>query len=309
MYFPYLRGKQFELIALREFSERVPNATNITPIIEPVKSEFAGLTNAIKLMFQNQLHFALILNPNDGDFKRINKDILSEIPELKSNASWTPAFLHQRDTQKIHDIISQHDLKDVMIVFKNSIDLSNTKIVELLSLDQVQYIVNGDSNSKVIMRKLKGLNKHIIRLDDCFVEQQRNADYSNIPEDKFTEEHRFYTDDGFYGIADYTALPKDFIDGGMLPSAIAIHLTYEKSQDEIYVRHFVSDTTKGRENIQRKFFEAAIKVKEFFQTTPKTDAVSELIQLLDEERYPGLGVLKKLSIKNHIELMNQIFSV
>lgn len=159
------------------------------------------------------------------------------------------------------------------------------------------------------MRELRRLeNKKIIRLDSCFVEQPRNIDYLNIPEDKFTEEHRFYLEDHFYGISDYTALPKDFIDGGMLPYAVAIHMTYEKNHDEIYVRHFVSDTNDDQSNIQRKFFEATTKVKDFFAGRDKTTAINELIQLLDDEKYPGLGIIKKLSIQNHIELMNRILS-
>lgn len=135
-----------------------------------------------------------------------------------------------------------------------------------MSHSQIQYIVNGDPNSRITMRRLSLLeNKRIIRLDNCFAEQPRNVDYLNIPEDKFTEQHRFYSDDHFYGISDYTALPKDFIDGGMLPYAVAIHMTYEKNQDEIYVRHFVSDTNDDQSNIQRKFFEAATKLKYFSQ--------------------------------------------
>lgn len=38
MYFPYLKGKQFELIALRELSERMGESGSIHPVIEPVKS-------------------------------------------------------------------------------------------------------------------------------------------------------------------------------------------------------------------------------------------------------------------------------
>ena len=34
MYFPYLRGRQFELIALRELVERKKIGQNIIPIIE-----------------------------------------------------------------------------------------------------------------------------------------------------------------------------------------------------------------------------------------------------------------------------------
>ena len=37
MYFPYLRGRQFELIALRELIENDCINSSIIPIIEPVK--------------------------------------------------------------------------------------------------------------------------------------------------------------------------------------------------------------------------------------------------------------------------------
>ena len=309
MYFPYLRGKQFELIALREFAIQYPNTEQIIPIIEPVKSTFNGLTTAARIMFEQHLRFALVLNPADGDFKRITKDILSEISILSENMEkWIPTFLYQNNGETILSAIQDQELNNVMVIFKNGIDISDS-ILNFLSHSQIQYIVNGDPNSRITMRRLSLLeNKRIIRLDNCFAEQPRNVDYLNIPEDKFTEQHRFYSDDHFYGISDYTALPKDFIDGGMLPYAVAIHMTYEKNQDEIYVRHFVSDTNDDQSNIQRKFFEAATKLKYFFTDRTKTTAINELITLLDDEKYPGLGVIKKLSIKNHIELMNSILT-
>ena len=37
MYFPYLRGRQFELIALRELLENDLIGDKIIPIIEPIK--------------------------------------------------------------------------------------------------------------------------------------------------------------------------------------------------------------------------------------------------------------------------------
>lgn len=78
MYYPYLRGKQFELLALRDFSHENPNNEKIVPIIEPVKQQFNGLNTAISAMLNNGLKFAIILNPKDGDFKHqnVNNDIL-----------------------------------------------------------------------------------------------------------------------------------------------------------------------------------------------------------------------------------------
>ena len=70
MYLPYLRGKQFKLIALREFIESNPGNINILPIIEPVKSSYNGIKLAIKCFFKVDFKFALIINPSDGDFKK-----------------------------------------------------------------------------------------------------------------------------------------------------------------------------------------------------------------------------------------------
>ena len=310
MYFPYLRSKQFELIALREFATEFPNNRCITPIIEPVKSTFNNLTTAIKVMFDKGLRFALILNPEDGDFRRVRKNILSEIPILtqeENKDKWIPAFVYTSD-KEILSHIETANLQNVMIVFKNGLEITD-EMMRFLADSHIQYIVNGDSRSRITKNRLLELeNKSIIRLDGWFIEQRRNVDYLSIPEDKFTEEHRYYREDGFYGISDYTVLPKDFIDGGMLPYAVAIHITYEKNESEIFVRHFVSDTNEDQSNIQGKFFEAAIKLKRFFEDKERTLAIDDLIQLLNEGKYPGLGVIKKLSIRNHIELMNRILS-
>lgn len=68
MYYPYLRAKQFELKALREFSEE-HSGSNIVPILEPVKKQSVALERAVGDMMENKMRFALVLNPTDGDFK------------------------------------------------------------------------------------------------------------------------------------------------------------------------------------------------------------------------------------------------
>ena len=52
MYYPYLRGKQFELILLRENAEFLEK-NRIHPIIEPVKSDFTALTRAMEVINEN----------------------------------------------------------------------------------------------------------------------------------------------------------------------------------------------------------------------------------------------------------------
>ncbi|MFI3297436.1 MAG: sce7725 family protein [bacterium] len=311
MYLPYLRGKQFELIALREFSAICQDCTKITPIIEPVKSTYNSLNLAVDTLIKNKLKFALVLNPNDGDFRSCYANILDELPQLKTNTDcYTPAFLVTKNgVANIAKIITEEDLHDVMLIFKESIDIDNTQIINLISHDNIQYIVSEDTNSRLTNRRIKATGKHIIRLDDKFNEQKKNSDYLNILEELFTDEHNYFkAEGGYYGFSDYTVLPKNFVDGGMRPYAIAIHLTYKKNDDEVWIKHFVSDTNDTPANIQGKFAEASEKAKSFFLPRTKTAAIEELIAMVDAERYPGLGVVKKISIRNHIELMNNILS-
>jgi hypothetical protein len=47
MYHPYFRGKQFELITIRETAELMAGA-GFVPIIEPVKEALKGLENTLK---------------------------------------------------------------------------------------------------------------------------------------------------------------------------------------------------------------------------------------------------------------------
>ena len=312
MYFPYLRGKQFDLMALREFATANPNNRNIFPIIEPVKDTFNTMRIAIDCFFTNNQQFALVLNPELGDFKKTTEeyDIIESLPTLSEHMNnWTPAFIFS-NVDNIRSIIDTYGLENVMIIFPNGINTSNPLISDILNDNRVKYIVNGEPESPSAMRLLRSLTgKFRIRLDNKFIEKPRNVDYIGLGEDVFSEICYYYRDDDKYqGFSDYTTLPKDFIDGGMQPYAIAIHLTYDKNDEKIYIQHFVSDSNYDQSNVQGKFAEAVKKVATFFQDKPQTPALKSLIQLYVDEKYPGLGFIKKLSIRNHIELIDGILT-
>ena len=85
MYFPYLRGRQFELIALRELVEKSKLSKNIIPIIEPVKVT-STLFNTIKTFNDASHRIAIIKNPEVGSFlidskKEKNEKIFNNIEE------------------------------------------------------------------------------------------------------------------------------------------------------------------------------------------------------------------------------------
>ena len=142
-------------------------------------------------------------------------------------------------------------------------------------------------------------------MDDCFKSRARNADYALEVDELFSEEPFFYAEEGHLdGYSDYTTLPSEYIEGGMLPYALAIHLSYKKNEEQLYVHHFVSDSNETNSDIRRKFREAARKIAPFYEDKNQTEAVKEIIEKANaSEVYPGLGYLKKLSVKNHLELI------
>jgi hypothetical protein len=66
MYFPYFRGRQYELLALRELAQGDLLGGRVIPVVEPIKltSTFHG---AIKQFVDKGQSIALILNPAVGD--------------------------------------------------------------------------------------------------------------------------------------------------------------------------------------------------------------------------------------------------
>ncbi len=71
MYYPYFRGKQNELILIREQAELISNS-KIIPIIEPVKRNLSPLNRAIEQLDLFETEYILIVNPINGDFASDN---------------------------------------------------------------------------------------------------------------------------------------------------------------------------------------------------------------------------------------------
>ena len=309
MYYPYLRGKQFELLALREFAEKYSDDCKVFPIIEPVKTAFNSMKIALKKLNEKNVPFALILNPQNGDLIGKVEIILSELDELLSMTDkWIPAYIVNTNAKGISNHIQTKGYQQVMLICQDSVDTNNQDFKELLEMPEVNKVIFADNN-RSFKRELGTLRKEIIRIDDNFKPQKRNSDYCDIAEEKFSEEVFYYREDGFDGFTDYTVLSSTYIEGGMLPYALAIHLTYRKNDKEVWVRHFVSVTNDDNTNIHKKFREAVEKAVTFFESIPySNESIAELTGYFRRDQYPGLGVLKKISIKNHLELMNSILS-
>lgn len=311
MYYPFLRAKQFELKALKDFFQECPDENRIVPILEPVNSTSTALLSAVNCFIENRKFFALVLNPRLGAFEH-NTVLFSfpnENPEQIASDYCIPAFLVENNADEVIDRLETIATNNVMLVFPKGADTEKNNVKALVDNEKVTTIVcNFAQTSRRTKSYLLNLHKTIVTFEDNFNEQKRNADYLNMEDEHFSETFRYYTDDNFQGFSDFTALPSSFSNEGMLPYALAIHLTYPLRDDQINIHHFVSDSNRDQSNIKGKFFEAARKVVAFYNNgLYQTASVEEIIRRAGEDDgFPGLGYLKKLSVKNHLELIHHL---
>ena len=69
MYHPYFRGKQYELITIREMAPLLKEA-GFRPIIEPVKESLGRLEKALDAVVEVKGRAIVIVNPHHGDMSR-----------------------------------------------------------------------------------------------------------------------------------------------------------------------------------------------------------------------------------------------
>ena len=131
MYYPYFRGKQFELILLRDNADFLAN-NNIHPIIEPVNINFSALTRAMKEINENEADCTLVVNPHagqepvsqssileeliQGSFKEYKKISLGYILDAKSDISNLVALLNQSSFFKKAQISYKYTLLQFDVV-------------------------------------------------------------------------------------------------------------------------------------------------------------------------------------------------
>lgn len=307
MYFPYLRGKQFELIALREISEIMANKIeSISPIIEPVKNSSTLKSTLLELRNKN-INFNIIINPSVGDLKNSSGTVLDVIQkQLNGFNNYQIAIIVNERTNvpEILDILRERDIEFAGITLIHEAVTNVSAIIDFT--DDFSFINNVIYFQKTSRRYNREFDRNTwVGLEDFFITQLKNADYLAVEDSQFSEEHLYYQQDGFKGFSDFLTIGDNYSETGFLPYAVAIHLSYADNDNKIRIKHFVSDSNDDASDIGGKFVEALKKLVDWCveKNIPDTIAISQFKELYRTGHFPGLGSIKKLSIMHHIELV------
>lgn len=308
MYFPYLRGKQYEWIALRELSQLIADNKEIIPIIELVKENFSTLNRSLKAFKESKMPFIIIINPQVGELVRGSSKLIKELQnhnfELNKNAHVGFIIHLKTEMKEIKKFFK--DYRECNICLIHYCNFS--EVPELKSLisnnSTFKYNLFIESKTGRRYRRLFRNFKNVL-IEDGF-EKRRNQDYP--PDEFFSDLHIIYKDEGYAGFGDFLIVGDSYSPTGGPAYAVAIHMTYINNEKDMWIKHFISESRGTPVDPAGKFLEALEKLVKYVRGRKNeiyiSDACNEFKSLYRAQHFPGLGYVKKLSMKHHIELID-----
>lgn len=305
MYYPYFRGKQFELLALRE-SATVLADSGFVPIIEPVRESLNGLERALDAVGRAGGRAIIIVNPRHGDHKTGGDVIHTFLDAYRDNDAISVGVLLLSSTPTEEAVARVQAYSDRPRALIHAGFTEARPLADALAdrMSEVTNVFIEDQANMLYRRHFTESTRVLVR--DGF-EQKKNADYD--PLDPFSDLHATYTDMGMQGYGDFVTVGDRFSEGGGPAYAVAIHLTFvDPDKDEaMFVYHFVSDSNDTPTDPAGKFGQALTKLIARLDSGDsmllETTAIQEFRRLHEARHFPGLGFVKKLSMRHHIETL------
>jgi hypothetical protein len=311
-YFPFFRGKQNELIAIRE-SASLLSRSNFVPVIEPVKKSTSGLLRAVESVSEAGGNGALITNPKNGDHKR-DFSLIDQFFEgqLSDHQNIHAGFILDSDTS-IDDAIAfcdRHNDRRLTFIHAGFSDASGlVDAIGIETINGIRHIFWDGHFGKLYQRHFRQSQKIILK-DGFTVRPNRKHPGTEF----FSDLHITYQDENMQGFGDFLIVGQDYSESGGPAYAVAIHITFidPAREDAMFISHFVSDRRDTPTDPAGKFAEALQKLSDEMDNadTPifRGNAIEEFLDLHRSGHYPGLGYVKKLSMCHHLETLSNYFA-
>ncbi|WP_207696160.1 hypothetical protein DOK67_0000636 [Enterococcus sp. DIV0212c] len=281
MYYPYFRGKQFDLFALTTLLEHHCLSRQIIPIIEPVKNSTA-LKKFIELFQRENQPFYLIQNPQAGDF-------LTEEGILHLNSlSLEKALIVE---QPIETLSAEPQL----FVIGNSTPALQSD----WQSNQVNVLIPEE------LRLLQKISGNKILSQDVFTRLPKISYYQECSDEFFSDTHLTFQKRGFIGFSDFSIDSRIYYEHSYPSKSLPLHLVYFEN-DHLRIHHFLSSEEAPSQ--KDKFFELMAEVSEWKTKLcgkKVTLGIELLLDAVSKEKFPGMGVMRKAAVMHHMELMSR----
>lgn len=314
-YFPYLRGRQSELLALRDLMVAGKLSPYVIPIIEPVKD--TSTVRNVLAEFQRSDHAVIIvLNPEHGEFVTENyAGRVQESLRLCELNQVTPMVLMNSKTY--YDALSaakngewQTNPLSLATIIPQDYEIDSKGIIPGLNELAPKLVFYTDIEAREdAITSLENASSDIVRfaqIADRFNRRERNVDYAEKPDEMFSRDYGKCEMRGDIGFSDYSVVGDHFSEGGFAPYAVAIHIVYfNEDQSMLRIKHYVSDTNADYRDVPIKFNEAVEKLVPDVKKglIEETEGIRHFMQQASSGTFPGLATVKRWSIMHHLELI------
>ena len=317
MYFPFLRGKQEELIALRELAPRFVENSLIIPIIEPVRVNATTRISFDKFVEEN-LRFMLIINPvvssqidEDEVYTGIMQDSLEDydnfIPALQTDAATS--------LSTIRNFEKKYESLPLAFIYQN--EPQNDDVREHLpQVETAQFHVFLEKRTSMDFQNTFPQPKRV-SIQDRFNRRERNADYEESIDEFFSDLHLEIPNEHYSAFGDFSIIGDHYFEKAGRPYAVALHHVYihGAKKGPLHVRHFVSKRKETFADVPGKFLEALDKLVQYLPKLRQlnrlnhTSTCNEYAHLYAEQQYRGLGYVVRMALKHHFELMLHLLEI
>ena len=301
-YYPYFRGRMYDLLALKALCEQDQLGPQIVPIIEPVRDS-KELQQTVTALVAAQQPFSLIANPQVSVYG-LNSVKLYPLPDLQAYPFYHPGAILAADFS--HDFLATGPEQTSLLVAPNYPLLKTYQGTP--TLQQAGHVLIPDE-----ARLHHLVPQQAILLTDPVASPAHVADYQDLPDTYFAPPYWQQAPLGYQGFGDYSLMGRPYFDHGMPAKAIALHVIYVTVKGDIRMHHFVSDSNASMRGQKQKFFEALTKLTtwapEHLTGLNRTPALTALLAYADGTKFPGLGLVKKLAIMHHLQLMHRLLAL
>jgi hypothetical protein len=310
MYYPYFRGKQFDLLTIREMAP-VFSKADFCPIVEPVRDVLGSLNKALDAIVEADGRAIVIINPHHGDLSGAGEPLSTMLKEKFLDMEGISAGILLKPDTSINEALTCYQLHS-----------SHSPVFIHAGFGEAKALADSlgehpKDQSHVFFERYCGKlyrkhfkNSHRVLLRDGF-ERKRNRDYE--PLEKFSDLHITFEDEGMDGFGDFLIVGDEYSESGGPAYAIAIHLTFidPDKENEMWIHHFLSERQDTPKDPAGKFAEALARMMKVLKKPNckilETHAVQEFKKLYEQGHFPGLGHVKKLSMNHHIETLADYF--
>jgi hypothetical protein len=306
MYHPYFRGKQYELVTVREMAPVLKQA-GFRPIIEPVKESLGSLQKALDAVASVDGRAIVIVNPYHGDLSEAGEPVTDLLQKRFLDLRQISAGILLKQETAVDEAMQCYDdhASHAPVFIHAGFSQAKTLAEKLRGhRPQPCHVFLDRLCGKLYQKHFTGAQRVLLR--DGF-QRKRNRDYNLI--EPFSDLHATYRDEGMQGFGDFLIVGDDYFETGGPAYAVAIHLTFidPDQDDSMLIYHFKSKRQDTPTDPAGKFAEALDEMMKTLDAGDskvlETSAVQEFRSLYEQGHFPGLGYVKKLSMNHHIETL------